>query len=65
MSRQDPSAATGQMPYEPCRCTCKHPVQLHAFNTKGQRATCTAHEPQACGCRRYVAAQVSAEAVSR
>ena len=50
MSRHDPSAARGQIPYEPgpaCRCT--HPETVHAIGTRG-RTACSA---SSCGCRRY------------
>lgn len=56
MSRSDPGAATGQIPYEPTRCTCTHLVTLHAINTKGQRSACTKSGPRACGCRVFVKA---------
>jgi len=56
VSRTDPSAATGQRPYEPGRCTCTHLDVLHAFNTKGQRAACST---STCDCRRFVNAAVS------
>lgn len=56
---RDAGAATGQMPYEPGRCECRHLVTFHAFNGKGQRATCTRTD---CECRRFVAAQEVARA---
>lgn len=62
MSREDPAAATGQMPYEPNYCECAHLVTLHAFNTKGQRAACSA---STCDCRRFAGESRSSEAVSR
>jgi hypothetical protein len=57
----DPGAATGQQPYEPTVCECGHLVTHHVFNVSRMRATCSAHEPEPCGCRLFVAA----EAVSR
>lgn len=50
----DGQESRGDMPYEPTRCECRHLVTFHAFNTKGQRATCTRTD---CACRRFVAAQ--------
>lgn len=50
----DGQESRGDMPYEPTRCECGHLVTLHAFNTKGQRAACSA---STCDCRRFVAAQ--------
>jgi hypothetical protein len=52
----DGQASWGQMPYEPTRCECTHLSLLHAINTKGQRAACSS---SACGCKRFVAAEVS------
>lgn len=59
MSRQDPGAATGQMPYAPARCECGHLVTLHAFNTARLRAACTVRGVKACGCRLFVAEAAS------
>jgi len=53
VSVQDPGAATGQQPYEPTRCGCKHLVTLHVINGKGQRAACSSSR---CACRLFVAA---------
>jgi hypothetical protein len=61
VSRQDPGAATGQMPYEPGRCECGDLETLHVLNDKGERKACSS---STCGCRRY-AAQALAEAASR
>lgn len=51
MSRTDPGAATGQIPYPPARCECTHLVTLHVPNTRGIRARC-----QQCGCPLFVKA---------
>lgn len=49
----DGQKSTGQIPYEPSQCTCRHLVTLHAFNTKGLRAACSSSR---CSCRLFVAA---------
>lgn len=54
MSRTDPSAATGQVPYPPSRCTCGHLVTLHSINEKGQRVGCTVRGVEACRCKVFV-----------
>lgn len=54
MSRQDPSAATGQQPYEQGTCGCGHLEALHVLNDKGQRRACSSSK---CACRAYVAGQ--------
>jgi hypothetical protein len=57
VSRQDPGAATGQVPYEPTRCTCQQPQvciglsTLHKPNpTTGVRGACSNSN---CDCRRF------------
>jgi hypothetical protein len=55
----DGQASWGQIPYEPTRCECGELVTLHALNTKGQRAACSS---STCGCKRFVAAEVSSRA---
>lgn len=54
MSRQDPSAATGQVPYELGECECGELETLHVLNDKGERRACSA---STCSCRRYVATE--------
>lgn len=50
MSRTDPSADRGQLPYEPGpRCRCTHLETVHQIGTRG-RTACSA---SGCGCRRY------------
>lgn len=49
----DGQESRGQQPYEPRRCECAHPVNLHVINAKGQRAACSA---STCDCRRYIPA---------
>lgn len=56
MSRQDPGAATGQMPYPPRRCECGDLDAVHAFDSNGVRAACSS---SLCGCRRFVAEEAS------
>lgn len=51
MSRQDPGAATGQVPYDLTRCTCGCLSSLHAINAAGRRAACSNSN---CDCRRFV-----------
>ncbi|MEU7904148.1 hypothetical protein [Actinoplanes sp. NPDC049118] len=53
MSRQDPGATTGQMPYELSRCTCGCLSSLHKLTDAGERATCSNSN---CGCRRFTEA---------
>lgn len=50
MSRTDPSAAYGQIPYEPGRCRCGHLEPIHALTDRGKRGGCSA---STCACRRY------------
>jgi hypothetical protein len=43
--------ATGQLPYDPLRCTCTHTSVLHALaETGGRRGACSA---SVCDCRRF------------
>jgi hypothetical protein len=47
---RDQGAATGQMPYDPTRCTCTHLSTLHTLPEPGRRGPCSA---STCGCRRF------------
>ena len=63
MSRQDPGAAACRQQYQALEmrpCTCGHPVGVHAVNSRGLRAACSAYgaKAKACGCKLFVAAAV-------
>jgi hypothetical protein len=55
MTRRDPGAANGQ----PINfavlapCTCGHIAGVHTSRTPTRRTTCTAADPERCGCRSY------------
>jgi hypothetical protein len=50
MSAQDPGAATGQMPYDLGRCTCRCLESVHKLTDDGVRATCSNSN---CACKRF------------
>lgn len=54
MSRTDPSAATGQAPYDIDRCACTHLATFHALR-EGVRRRCSAW---GCGCREFSVREV-------
>jgi hypothetical protein len=51
MSRQDPGAATGQIPYLPTRCTCGCLSTLHNLTPAGKRTGCSNSN---CSCKAFV-----------